>query len=893
MNYIIGYLKKHLTCIIALLFLLPGCRPPSVESDVSQRNYIVRVLILTSDEQVARETGSHFRQSWNLTTEVTVSDKHSADQISNADCIYIAGDYLNVVGSRLQHFCDLIENAAQRGALVYFEPQWAHSEAIHVAGLRLSGASKATIVTPVLRPFPPLLRHFESLFRTVTAAPVLFPRTHYEQTHLPGFVQTVSDCPVWTIDFNLETEAASVLAATADGNPLLTWREIGVGGVLWSFDFSRRQELFQNISTIRDFSLGYPDSNASNFHYGAAGLDYLFRNSLVNLAAKLKYGLSIERVPGPNGAPALSWQNHLDCFENWDRQYPQRWSEILMKRGSIPSFTVRSDLTRFDTPMMTGKESAAHQFGTFCIQSGIPVNPHLTLEPLMTPGEEQHHIQRDIEGLKDIGIPEDRITGADNHVFYTHAQPIWQTFHSLLDAGLFHNYGGATLSPIDLFPWFFCTSSAYAPFCPPFMPENRDGRILPLVISSPLPARPLHSPLGKRGILPAKLRMPVTFYFHPEFIEDAVSFEELHSEFQSMILESEWFRDVQGYAFVTEPQAASAHIANRTADITATVFSDRIVLNSDSGTAMSQAGEFRDALGVRIEYAPDTAPFYHYESCSNVRYIHPATGAMEIALNPDGTTTIGQGAEPSIRFERINLPFSLESTGNTHTLRINEPGLRRIRYALNSSGTSGYLPETLTDGTITISNGAVEIFQIGNEPLEIPFTGFSGDAFNYQKLMLSRLMDSTPTDPKERVINFGTPEAREFYKRGWCLIDEQSENHLITWSTGYTFSELAIPLSGDSGFTCSLKVRPYFNPSKGNQTLSVMINGHEVLPPVDLRDEWQFVTFEIEDDHVFPGINMLVFHYNYVSIPAIDHPGNRDFRPLAVMFERLVMIQKD
>jgi hypothetical protein len=458
-------------------------------------------------------------------------------------------------------------------------------------------------------------------------------------------------------------------------------------------------------------------------------------------------------------------------------------------------------------------------------------------------------------------------------------------------AGLFHDFGGSTLSNFDLFPYFFCTSAAYTPYCPPFMLEDETGRLQPMVIGSPLPARSLVSPIGSRAPLSGELRMPVTFYFHPEFIADAVTFDELHPEFQAMIWDMEQLRDMSGYCPVTEPQAARAHIANRTASVQATLSDREIRIESDSSTIFPEAGRFRNALGVRIEYAPDAAPFRSYKTTSAVRYINPADGAMELALNADGVTRVSADLEDTFCFERINVPFELDAQAGETILRISEPGLRFIRYLVNSDDSSGLLPKNFP-GTVSVHNRTLELKHSGDKPLEIIFRRYDGADFDRKLLELTRRLKDRPVDPAVLILDFGTPAARQYYKRGWCLIDEGSQNRSVTWSTGYPFSELSIPMSGSAGYSCSLEVFPFTHPVLGSQTLAVEINDRVILSPVELVNEWQTVTFEIDSANLFPGLNTLTFRYNYVSFPALTQPGSMDFRPLAVMFDRLKMVRQ-
>ena len=895
MTSITPIIKKRFLILLISIFIVSvsGCRRAEIQTPgYADGVYFVRVLILTGNALTAREAGGHFRQSWNLTTEVFISADPADDSIAQADCIYIAADFLNQPGLKWEVLLKNLEKAARHGAIIYFEPDCVLNDGITAAGIERGTDSEPFSTAPTIRPFPPLLRKFERFFTHLFTSPVEFSRTHYETTHMPGFVVTNRDVPVWEIDYRTKAQDASVLAIADNGQPLLTWRSYGRGGFMWSFDFSRRGEKLHGVTTIRDFALGYPDPDAANFHFGGAGLDYLFRHLLVDLAAKNKFGYSIHRVPGPNGAPCCAWQNHLDGYDNWDRNFARRWSGILLDRGLIPSFTVRSDLTHFDWPEFAGKEAAAAEFVQFCKNAGIPVNMHLTFEPLDTPETETERIRRDIQGLERIGVHRRDLTGVDHHVFYTHAKPVWQSYHTLLKEGFHHDFGGATLSNFDLFPWFFCTSSAYLPFSPPFMLENESGELLPLVIGSPLPSRPSGSAIGSRSAFPSEFRMPVSFYFHPEFIVDSNTFDDLHPEFQAMICDMENLRDVYGYCPVTESQAASAHIANRTARISAIVLKNSIVIESDSTEVWSQAGSFRDALGVRIEFAAESKRALTLKTDAAVSFFHPSDDFMEVRLNPSGKTIIGDNAVESFRFERINVPFQLELDDDRIICKTSEPGIRWFRYSWNPDDRTIWLPDPV-NGSIRIFNTSLEFFEAGSGPLEIVFRSYAGDALVRHLLELKGYTKEVPADPAIRIIDFGTADARPFYKRGWCLIDEVGDDRSFVWSTGYLFSELAIPMSGVNGFDCTLDLHPYYNSALGIQSIGVEVNGTSIMLPVDLKNEWHTITFQIPSELLFRGLNSMTFRYEYVSIPALNHPGSRDMRPLAVKFDRFVLTKRE
>ncbi|GEM_PF-6392400 len=877
-----------LILIAGLICFTVSCVSPPDDTHVREAGtHTVRILVLGGYPEPELETGSHFRQSWNLGAETSVrSEMPVAAEATAWDLIDLSSEFVRSSGASIRDIEIFCRKAADSGALVFLEADVPLHNMQDLAGLSDVSPNEPTLVIPIFSPFPPLLQHLESILRTASIESPTGDRTTYEQTHLPSFVDTTEQECRWIRGFTARADSAQTLVADPRGNPLMTFRRIGRGAVVWIADFSRKTVPFHGVETIRDFRLGFPDPEATNFHYGAAGLDYLFRDRLVDLSAKLKYGYSIRRVPGPNGAPCCAFQNHLDAYDNWTAQYAIRWSRILLERGLIPSFTVRSDLTQFDRPEMAGSSNGARDVADYCRQRGIPLNLHLTFEPTDSRETELDRIDRDLANLEAIGIARTDITGCDHHVFYTHASPVWQSYHSLLERGLFHDFGGETLSCFDLFPYAFCTSSAYAPYSPPFLLEDAAGRLLPLVVGSPLPARPLFSSYLNRTGFPAALGMPVLQYFHPEFIHEADRFDQLDPEFQTMIQSLEWLRDVSGYVPLTEPQVARSIIAARTAPVRAYLQGERIIrFHVDSSVAMAQAGSFRSALGVRIEVSPERAGGVHWTTDAHVRRLDPHDGAFEIGLRPDGDTTVRMngGQMDGFHIERINLPYEWVDHEDGAEIIVSEPGLRWIRLPCDPGASEGWLPETFS-GTVVRRARAIDFYQTGREPLRMTFRKFSGAGFDR---LLCRLIHTRADVEPVMELDFGMPEVRSMLREGWCIIDEISEGRSVTWASGGLKSEIEVPLQNASSIRAELDVNPYSIGKRTQQTMTVRVNEWVVCETITLKPGWQRVAFDIPSHALIHGLNRIEFAYGYTGCPGLDLPHTNDFRLLAVMFDRL------
>ncbi len=522
---------------------------------------------------------------------------------------------------------------------------------------------------------------------------------------------------------------------------------------------------------------------------------------------------------------------------------------------------------------------------------------HLILEPDDPSDVEEERIARHKALYTRLGLPESELTGVDHHVFYTHSEPVWQSFHTVRANGFFHDFGGTTLSCFDHFPYFFCTSSAYRPYCAPFLLEKENMFSEPLLIWSPLPAYPAASSEGlpSYSSFPASLGRPATFYFHPEFILNADTFTELHPDVMAMINEHRHLRDTAGYCPMTEPQIARAIIAAKTAVAEITVDSGQIRIDLSTKTVSDSAGGYRDALGMRICPVSGTEWIGGIETDSQVVYTSPDRRCVEFKLNPDSTTIRkNRSVHPSaFTLERINVPFSMEEINGRIRITTREPGLRWLRYSYNTDGPEGYLPVN-NHCAVKVTAGRIELTHYGREPLEIDLALLRGPDFikRRQEAVSARRSENffaaeSPSFSPVKVIDFGTPEARRFFREGWCIGDEYGDARSFTWSSGFLNSELAVPLTGGKTVHGTLDIRPFVVPDKGSQELTVFVNGTSIIH-TSLEDRWQRVEFAIPGDIIVPGDNIIRFGYLYTGSPGLQSLENKDFRLLAAAFDKLV-----
>ncbi|SEC78183.1 VCBS repeat-containing protein [Paenibacillus sp. GP183] len=87
-----------------------------------------------------------------------------------------------------------------------------------------------------------------------------------------------------------------------------------------------------------DFKTGVPLEPYFNFSFATA--NYQLRDELLAYASKERFGYSVKKVLGPNGRPAMAFQNHYEALPAFQHQAAQHWSEITKSYNEIPSFSL-------------------------------------------------------------------------------------------------------------------------------------------------------------------------------------------------------------------------------------------------------------------------------------------------------------------------------------------------------------------------------------------------------------------------------------------------------------------------------------------------------------------------------------------------------------------------
>ncbi|MBO9600423.1 MAG: VCBS repeat-containing protein, partial [Cohnella sp.] len=75
-----------------------------------------------------------------------------------------------------------------------------------------------------------------------------------------------------------------------------------------------------------------------NFMFATGG--YELRSAFLDFLSKEKLGYAVTKVLGPNGRPALAWQNHFEVTSSLKEGGIERWIDYVKQHNEIPSFSL-------------------------------------------------------------------------------------------------------------------------------------------------------------------------------------------------------------------------------------------------------------------------------------------------------------------------------------------------------------------------------------------------------------------------------------------------------------------------------------------------------------------------------------------------------------------------
>jgi hypothetical protein len=98
--------------------------------------------------------------------------------------------------------------------------------------------------------------------------------------------------------------------------------------------------LLPNPWYISSYDLEAKDGEQKYFNNSVAAADQMLQDEILSFISKKKYGYAIKKVLGPNGRPAMAWQNHFEVLSAIKDNSFGNWIEVNKKYDEIPSYSL-------------------------------------------------------------------------------------------------------------------------------------------------------------------------------------------------------------------------------------------------------------------------------------------------------------------------------------------------------------------------------------------------------------------------------------------------------------------------------------------------------------------------------------------------------------------------
>lgn len=523
----------------------------------------------------------------------------------------------------------------------------------------------------------------------------------YESGHVPK-LEPMDQQIVAAVRQAVPKNAVS-LVNSKKGGSLFAVNRYGRGYVIWtSGHIPKRGENF-----ITRFDLGYPDSNAKNFHWGYATINFLMRNFLLDFIAKEKYGFSIQKVYGAYGRPSFCWQNHFEGGDAYIKDVAITWTKILKSRNQIPSFYLLYRIGGWPDGEENAIDSSQYiehvkRNVDYLLKNDVTIGPHIYVKQDETASDEQKEIELYKHGFEQLEIPWSNSIGINHHGFSAHSRPVWQTPYLEKECGILYDFGWGSLDSSDFGYSYFCCTAPYTPYCIPFVWTEDSADSYPFVLWSPLPGEYVtyHGKIT-RYAFPLAFDLPMTLFFHPEHIyKDAYSqekadeiwthiqhtqgyaanFDELSLGHKQLIRQVDQFRDRYKYNVMSEEQFAKCMVNTVFSDIEIKLQGNALILNPSFENVPESALEYKGSLGVKIEFSE---PIKNGNVLTDSAIYYIPFSENSICLGVTGKTKVRFGnykKKMGFHIVRANSAFSVKESEDAINVIFNGKGLREIEF---------------------------------------------------------------------------------------------------------------------------------------------------------------------------------------------------------------------
>lgn len=308
---------KRLLTILTIVGLLSGMGWLLLPR---QQTSALHVLVLYAGEELYyHDTVQHFQQS--LIIGLTVESRNIAslapDDLKRAQVVYLDGSIAGHHG--LAALQPILLSYVEGGGAIFME-----NELYQDFPLDFTGA----------KAFVPL-----NQWPSATE----YPQVSYNLQPVQAVFQDFFDI---ASRFSVHPAAPGMAMIPAQAQPLAQNQGLGLCtvnqyGQGWVFFAS---SLLPNKSYINGFDMTAKNDSQQAFNPSISASNYLIKNEFAAFVAKQRNGYVVKKVLGPNGRPAMAWQNHFEVLSAVSGHAMREWTNLLKGYQQIPSFSLARSL---------------------------------------------------------------------------------------------------------------------------------------------------------------------------------------------------------------------------------------------------------------------------------------------------------------------------------------------------------------------------------------------------------------------------------------------------------------------------------------------------------------------------------------------------------------------
>ncbi|MDW7674358.1 MAG: VCBS repeat-containing protein [Bacillota bacterium] len=323
---------NFLVLFLAIAIIITGCGltgdslaitaylPKAIEAPKGIDNdYKVKVLILTGQQGLKNASiYQHFQQS--LIPAIELETKKISTQLAlkaeDYDLIYLDNGLAE--DSTFQPIVEILESYVAEGGHLFLSHEYIDVFPKGFLGIKEVKNIETTAMDFTYPKVRPNLEGLQGIWRSFAD-----DYRHYEGLNP---------------EFHLNYDKAAIADAATpiveqEGLAYLLANEIGDGVVIWANNFMPNEQFITRLDFI-------PEGQQKYFHFGYATANYMFRNELVGLVSKEKYGFTLKKSYGPYGRSGVAWQNHYEALYSFVLKDMIKWTDLLAEYNQVPTFSI-------------------------------------------------------------------------------------------------------------------------------------------------------------------------------------------------------------------------------------------------------------------------------------------------------------------------------------------------------------------------------------------------------------------------------------------------------------------------------------------------------------------------------------------------------------------------